>query len=144
MTALAKEHAITPYDTFKLIFTDEILAEVVKFTNESIKDVWLSVSPEVLKKKKHSFRQTDQIEIKALFGLFFIRGSKHDNLSQAQRMFSHHSFPDHYAATMSAKRFKFRIGNLRFDLTSLQGRQDGKMTNMLRCEMCSRWSTTGT
>ena len=60
-------------------------------------------------------KEADIFEIRAVFGILYLRAAKHLNLHKMSDVFSHESSLDIFQSTMSQNRFKFLIRMLSFD-----------------------------
>ena len=112
------KHADTPGKCFSLFLTDEILAEVVDLTNANIERVQLHLNPAQLQywtKKKAYRKPLTIIELKAFFGLFYVRGLLKLNYSDKSMLWEDKIGHPIFAATMSEKRFSFICRFLIFD-----------------------------
>ena len=108
-----------PVEIWSLFFTDEMLKNIVSYTNNYIQ----------LKKynKEHrTARETDIIEIKALLGLIYIAGAIKSNRQTTRDLFRTNGMSyEIFRLTMSEERFKFLLRNIRFDdKTTRRDRQE--------------------
>ena len=60
-------------------------------------------------------KEADMIEIRAVFGILYLRAAKHLNLQIVRDVFSHESSLDIFQNTMSQNRFVFLVRMLSFD-----------------------------
>jgi len=95
---------------FSLFVTDEMLQEIVKYTNQEIE-------------RRQSFYQSSQwfihptnlTEIKALIGLLYMSAVLKNSGLNTEDMFSKIYGPPIFRSAMTKKRFDFLIINIRFD-----------------------------
>lgn len=93
---------------FNIFFTDEIIAEIVKWTNAEIslrrKETMISAT----------FRDTNDTEIRALIGILVMTAVRKDNHMSTDELFDRSSSMI-YVSVMSRDRFDFLIRCLRMD-----------------------------
>ena len=96
---------------------DEIMDMIVHNTNNEIRETSRlrnNHSAFVNSNKNPYVKETDHIEINALFGLMYLRGLLGMNLQRVDYLFTDER---HYVfgATMSKNRFKFLLNHITFD-----------------------------
>ncbi|XP_023239706.1 uncharacterized protein LOC111638264 [Centruroides sculpturatus] len=97
-------------ECWNLFVSEDILRIVVKYTNEQIK----RIQPNY--KRERDVKLTDLIEIKALVGIMYLTGCKRLNRCNAAEIWTSDGTGLEVVRTvMSAKRFMFLLGCLRFD-----------------------------
>ena len=95
--------------------TDDILLEIVTNTNKNI-EAFVNEHMGFNENDKITFtKPTDIHEIRALIGLFYLRGALNQNLHPAKDLFYHDSSCDVFAATMNYMRFCFLCQMVHFD-----------------------------
>lgn len=99
-----------PIDTFSLFFNDDILTDILIYTNQRI-----LVLQNKYKTQNASTSVTSISELKALFGLLFLAAALKDNHLSAELLFDDSYSGSRYRATMSRTRFLFLQYALRFD-----------------------------
>ena len=105
-------------DTFHLFFNDEIMDMIVHNTKNKIGETLSRLRnnhPAFINSNKNPYvKETDHIEINALFGLMYLRGLLGMNLQRVDYLFADEG---HYAfgAIMSKNRFKFLLSHITFD-----------------------------
>lgn len=99
-----------PKDLFCLFMTDEMLLQVVAFTNAEI-----LVRKNKYKYDSYTVSTTDLKEIKALLGLLFHSAAVKSNHLPTRMLFNTQRSGTVFKACMSAERFNFLIKCLRFD-----------------------------
>ena len=102
--------ADTPEKALNLFFGDDIIKEMVKWTNKIIPQ-----RAAKYKNKKGGLFLTEADEIRALIGLLIFSGGQRDNHLTTREMFSPKTGPPIYRAAMSEDRFCFLLSCLRFD-----------------------------
>lgn len=98
------------YRIFSLFFPDEMLEQIVIYTNQEIE------------KRKSGYQSTqwfihptDLLEIKALIGVLFMSAVLKNSGLNAEDMFSKIYGPPIFRSAMHKKRFDFLLINIRFD-----------------------------
>lgn len=98
-----------PILCFNLFVTDEIVEEIVRWTNVEIS----------IKRKdnmtKATFKDTSSSEVRALFGILTLSAAMKDNHLSTDELFDSTFSGTRYVAVMSRDRFDFLIRCLRFD-----------------------------
>ncbi|KAF0703927.1 piggyBac transposable element-derived protein 4-like, partial [Aphis craccivora] len=97
-------------DSWQLFFPDEVISEIVNFTNIKIQKVREHFA------RVRDAKDTDIIEMKAIIGLLYLSGSlrsSHQNLCDLWR--TDGLGVDYFHATMNIRRFRFILQCLRFD-----------------------------
>lgn len=102
---------LTPYDAWRLLFTDDILEIILEHTNAKISDLSTNYTVHV------SFlNHLDMSELKAFIGLIILAGVfKSGREDVASLWAANGKGRDIFRATMSLKRFLFLLTALRFD-----------------------------
>lgn len=106
-------------DSWKCLITDAMIQCIVDNTNKFIITIQDNYS------RSRDARQTDNVEIKALFGLLYLAGVYHANrlnLEELWRM-------DDFLTVMSIKRFQFLMRAIRFD--DLETREERRKADRL-------------
>ncbi|XP_046976366.1 piggyBac transposable element-derived protein 4-like [Vanessa cardui] len=100
----------TPLECFDLFVTQQMLEEIVLFTNMHIR-----IYKEKFSRERDT-KETDLTEIKALVGLLLMAGMKKmHHLNIHEMWIDDGTAPDIFRATMSKTRFFFLLRNVRFD-----------------------------
>ena len=93
-----------------------MINEILTNTNNSILDFCERFGDNLAGNDKYSYCAiTDSIEIKAFFGLLYIRAPLKVNMLSTKTIWYHESSNDLFAATMSMNRFSFLSTILTFD-----------------------------
>ena len=112
----ASRNVENPVDSWELFFTDEILKMIIDSTNRKIDTFREEYNDELEQNDKNTHcRNIDLIELKAFFGIMYLRGAKHLNLSSTDDLFYHESSLDIFSSTMQYKRYSFLRRFLDFD-----------------------------
>lgn len=114
-----------PLLCFNLFVTDDILSEIVRWTNEEISLKCRNKEAkdrEAGKEVKFSatFRETSEIEVRALIGILTLCAAMKDNHLSTEELFDSSFSGTRYVAVMSRDRFDFLIRCLRMDDKSLR------------------------
>ena len=99
-----------PIDLFSLFVTEDMLREIVTFTNAEI-----NIKKNSYKKELYTVSPTCFEEIRALLGLLFISAAMKSNHLPTRMLFNTQRSGTIFKACMSAERFNFLIKCLRFD-----------------------------
>lgn len=99
-----------PLDAFLLIFNDDVLSDILIYTNQRI-----VVLQEKYKTQNASTSLTSISELKALFGLLILAAALKSNHLSAELLFDDSFSGSRYRATMSRTTFLFLQNALRFD-----------------------------
>lgn len=110
-------------ECFKRFFTEEIVHEIVKFTNKTIA------------KYLPDAEETNLIEIYALFGLLFIIGSFKDSSINSTKLWSKLRGRSLYNGCMSRNRFNQLLSTLTFDDIERPNRDDRNSDKYLKIQM---------
>ena len=117
------QHAKKELQCWELYMSEDVLNKITEHTNESIQEALDALRITQQTSKNTHFRLTDNVEIKALFGLMYFRGlegkSKHKSSRLWQKGIGHPVF----GAVMSRNRFKFLLGRLRFENHAVKRRK---------------------
>ena len=98
-----------PLDSWSLLMTDDILFGIVTNTNKNI-EAFVNEHVSFDENDKITFtKPTNILEIRALIGLFYLRGALNQNIHSAEDLFYHDSSRDVFAATMNYMRFIFCV-----------------------------------
>ena len=93
---IAKE-ARTPVDAWSLFFDQRVMKLIVKHTNNNIKEKLLELKEKTANSSKYPFlKLTNELEIKALFGLLYYRGALGLSKVKASRLFEKKARPPHF------------------------------------------------
>ena len=111
--AAAADDAGTPRECFEIFFLPEMLTKLTKCTNIHIAS-FLDELPLAKRRKMKENRkdylhvkETDEIEMAAFIGMFYIRGLLQQNYWERDRLFSDLTGHPVFTATMSRNRFSF-------------------------------------
>lgn len=117
-------NAVTAYDSWKCIMSEDIIEIIVKYTNkyiEKVKDKF---------QRERDSRTTDVIEMKAVIGLLYLAGVLRSNRQSLEELWDEDGFGvERFRLTMNLKRFKFLIRCIRFD--DIDTRQARKLYDKL-------------
>ncbi|XP_046960296.1 piggyBac transposable element-derived protein 4-like [Vanessa cardui] len=102
--------SVDPINLFSLFITDEMLQQIVTFTNAEI-----LIRKNKYKNDSYTISQTDFEEMRALLGLLFISAAVKSNHLPTRMLFNTQRSGTIFKACMSAERFNFLIKCLRFD-----------------------------
>ncbi|XP_045763663.1 piggyBac transposable element-derived protein 4-like [Maniola jurtina] len=106
---------VDPLLCFQLFIKDEIVEEIVKWTN-----VEMVRKRENLKEISASYRDTTETEIWALIGILTLTAVMKDNHLSAGELFNASFSGSRYVSVMSRERFEFLLRSLRMDDKSLR------------------------
>lgn len=113
------KNARTPQQCWSCFFDNDVLSNIVKFTNEKISRLQENYS------RERDAHCTDIIEVKALLGILYICASRKDNHANTKEIWSADKMGIELCRLiMSEKRFKFLLYCLRFD--NIETRQERK------------------
>lgn len=104
-----------PLLCFQLFITDEIVDEIVKWTN-----VEMIIKRQNLKEISASYRDTNAMEVWALIGIFTLTAVMKDNHLSTDELFDASFSGTRYVSVMSRERFEFLLRCLRMDDKSLR------------------------
>ncbi|KAL7636422.1 UNVERIFIED_CONTAM: hypothetical protein RMT77_013197 [Armadillidium vulgare] len=107
---LQAQNADTPEKCFNLFFDDQIINEIVKWTNKKIE-----IMNKRYKRQTMSLTTTKPAEVRALLGILLFSASQRDNHLSTLEMFNPKTGNQVYRSAMSEGRFSFLISCLRFD-----------------------------
>ncbi len=115
-TRYAKLNSRTLTKTWQLTMTDDILMKVVSRTNKKITE-FCDINRDALQvnDKKTQYKLTSLVELKAWFGIMYLRGALHLNGTDTDTVFHHESCNDFFTATMQRKRYTFLNNVIQFD-----------------------------
>lgn len=115
--------ADTPEKCFTLLFSDDIINEIVQWTNQKI-----YIEAPKYKQQNSTVQQTTSEEVRAILGLLIFSGYRRDNHLSSKDVWSPAFGSDFYRACMSVGRFTFLLNCMRFDdsQTREQRRQTDK------------------
>ena len=88
---------------------------VVRYTNDCIQPVLERFAPVLENSKSPYFCLVDHIDIKACFGILYLRSVFHLNMRNTRDLWFHESAHDIFAAAMSWNRFHFICKFIMFD-----------------------------
>ncbi|KAJ8969038.1 hypothetical protein NQ314_001937 [Rhamnusium bicolor] len=104
------KQAKTIMDCWKLFVSDEMIKDIVKYTNQRLDLMRSSYQ------RPRDYPQTDYEEILAFIGLLYMAGVKKGQHLNTEKLWkSDGTAPDFFAATMSKKRFHQLVQSIRFD-----------------------------
>lgn len=122
----------TPLASLKLFFTDEMIMNIVQYTNDSIQPVLERFADLLENSNKYPhFKLVDRIDIEAFIGILYLRAAFRVNLLSKDYIWNHESSYDSFGATMSVNRFKFISRFITFDDKST--RADRWKTDKFAC-----------
>lgn len=102
-------------EAWSLYIDDEMIQTMIQHSTAEanrVYEVWNTVNPE--KQQKH-FVEPDVVEMKAFFGLMYIRGANKRHHTYLQELWSDRRGLPEFRATMSRDRYKELLRFLRFD-----------------------------
>ncbi|KAK3892600.1 hypothetical protein Pcinc_003576 [Petrolisthes cinctipes] len=99
-----------PLSAFLLFFPDEVIQEIVEWTNRKIE-----VSRRAYKTKDHKVANTNELEMKAFIGCLIMTGCQKSNHLNYKELWSPNYGCPVYRSAMSSTRFEFLVECLRFD-----------------------------
>ncbi|XP_011158231.2 piggyBac transposable element-derived protein 4 [Solenopsis invicta] len=108
----------TPFQTWNLLFSEEILNIILSYTNNEI----VRVIQKMKDTKRHIdsyHKPTDLVELKSFIGLLYLAGMHKMNYSTRKALWSLNNIPL-FRLTMAENRFTFLITCLRFDDKNLR------------------------
>ena len=109
-------NAKTPVKAWQLFITNRMIEAITLFTNKRIDDFRERFQELLEQSNKYAYyERTNENEIRALLGLFYLRGALKLNLRKTNDVFYHKSSNDVFSATMNMKRFQFLCRFLAFD-----------------------------
>ena len=109
-------HAKTEVDAWNLFISDEMLEIIIKYTNEKITSFREKFSETLEQSNKYTYcKLVEMTEVRAVFGIMYLRAAKHLNLQETVDVFHHESALDIFQSTMSINRFKFLVRMFSFD-----------------------------
>lgn len=119
--------ATTPIDAIKLFLTDDLVNNIVEFTN-----IWIEKNRSSYTRDRDC-KPTDAPELRAVLGLLYLSGvlkSSHTNLTDLWA--TDGLGVEYFKATMSLNRFRFLLRAIRFDdiTTRRQRRAQDKLAPM--------------
>lgn len=98
---------------FKLFIDDQLLEKIVQYTNRSIQNFRAEINPD---RKKHlHIDDVDIVDIRAFFGILYLRAAKRVNLQNMRTIWYHESSMELFDACMSLNRFQFISRFITFD-----------------------------
>ena len=101
-------------ELFDLFITEEMIESIVIHTNAKINQVRES-NDYARSSKNPYYKVTDIMEIRALFGLIYLRGAIRQNFKNLSDVWWHRSSSSIFSSTMSRNRFYFLLAVLHFD-----------------------------
>ena len=101
-------------ELFSCFITQEMINNVTTHTNNKIR-LYQESNPQVQQAKYTYVHDTMPGEVRALFGLMYLRGVLRQNFQDIPKVFHHKSNCGHFAATMSKNRLYFLTWVLQFD-----------------------------
>ena len=115
--------AESPRHCFELMFDNNIINVIMKWTNTSIE----RLAAKYKNKKDPTIDKTYYNEMMAFIGVLIMFGLKQDNHVPTQEMFSKTTGPALYRAAMGERRFSFLLRAIRFD--DMETREERKRTD---------------
>ena len=116
LTNLARRNSDSPGTIWSYMISDDLLMKVVNNTNKKI-SLFLETNQHGLENndKETHFKLTSLRELKAWFGLLYLRVAFKLNGMNADVVFYHESSHDIFSATMQRKRFSLLSNIIQFD-----------------------------
>lgn len=112
----AAKYVKTPIEAFQLFFSDDMINNIVLYTNAVIEPVIERFSDVFENSDKYPhFRVVDYIDIRAYLGTLYLRAAFRVNLLSTSTIWNHESSHDLFSATMSENRLKFISRFITFD-----------------------------
>ena len=112
----AAKYVQTPIESFSLFFTDEMVNNIVGYTNDIIRPVLEKFSDVLDASTKYThFRLVYHMDIQAFLCILYLRAALRVNLMSTSTIWHHESSNDLFSATMSHSRFKFISRFIAFD-----------------------------
>ena len=112
----AARNANTEISSWSLFIDEEMLIMALEATNSRIFDFRERFRVQLERSSKYSYcKEATVDEIRAVFGILYLRASKHLNLQNYRDVYSHESSLDIFESTMSQNRFIFLVRMLSFD-----------------------------
>ena len=110
----------TPLDGFSYFMPDSLLLFILENTNENVQNFHngLADDADYFYKNKHC-KLFDMVELKAFFGLLYLRALLKSNLFLADVICYHELSNDLFVATLNMKRFRFISHFIEFDVRKL-------------------------
>ncbi|XP_018374167.1 PREDICTED: piggyBac transposable element-derived protein 4-like [Trachymyrmex cornetzi] len=105
---LEAQQVRTSLDSWSLLFSDNILKIIVKFTNKEINKI-VNISNQTV------YNRTDVTEIRAFFGILYFSGVQKNGLTNPEEMWSNEFGSNLYRSVMSLGRFILLGSCLCFD-----------------------------
>ncbi|KAL7633073.1 UNVERIFIED_CONTAM: hypothetical protein RMT77_016649 [Armadillidium vulgare] len=102
--------ADNPEKSFRLLFKDKIISEIVEWTNQKIQ-----IESQKYSHQSTTISQTSAAEVCALLGVLILSGSQKDCHLTTDEMWNPATGVPMYRAAMTRKRFQFLLCCLRFD-----------------------------
>lgn len=100
----------TPLESWKLFFPDNVLEEIVIFTN-----IWIRINREKYSRERDA-GDTTLTEIKAVFGLLYLAGTMKCSHTNLKDLWSTDGTGiERFRVTMNIRRFQYLLRALRFD-----------------------------
>ena len=115
------QDALTPRQCWEILITPDMLSTITKCTNIHInnylEDLSLTKRMRMVTNRKDYLyaKETDEVEMAAFLGLFYVRGLLKQNYWERDRLFSDLTGHPVFCATMSRNRFSFLNKHLCFD-----------------------------
>ena len=114
-TAYARARATTPGTLWTAMMTDETLLKIVNYTNQKITMLRAILGDRLVANKTTFCGLTSLVEVRAWFGLLYIRGALQLNLRLVDDVWYHETANNLFSATMSRKRFTLLSRIITFD-----------------------------
>lgn len=103
-------NADTPEKCFTLFFEDQIIDEIVTWTN-----IRIDAEAAKYQRRTATVQRTTAAEVRAMLGIFIFSGCQMDNHLSTKEMWNPGTGAPVYRAAMSEGRFSFLLACLRFD-----------------------------
>ena len=99
--------------TFELFITNDMISSIVKYTNKEAHRVVNEWNQSHV--KQHVWKDTDEVEMKAVLGLLILSGAYRSNTESLEELWSLETGRPIFVATMCIERFKQILRFMRFD-----------------------------
>ena len=115
-TTKAQRNVKSPVDTWSLMTPDDEVMKIVNYTNKKITELHDIIGERLRETdKKNHYKLTSLTEMKAWFGLLYLRAALKLNKTDTDIVWYHESSTDIFSATMQRKRFTFLTRAVQFN-----------------------------
>ena len=112
----AAKYVQTPIESFRVFFTDEMVNNIVGYTNDVIRPVLERFSDVLEASTKYThFCLVDHVDMRAFLSILYLRAALRVNLMSTSTIWRHESSDDLFSATMTHSGFKFISRFITFD-----------------------------